>query len=179
MPDPAPAEQPGSKFIVFPSFRALITLPNGSEYDIPQLRPHPVDGNDANSAVWYEGFAVAKSTDRRAADKIIENAFAKDGTVPPHLPGDSNARPLQLKLNPYPEDKKRPDGKSPDYIGSLLTSEGFFTLFARKQDGKAGLLLAGSVAPHQAKGAPDAIEQLLDQPRGRSNGPARRGPQPS
>ena len=66
-------------------------------------------------------------------------------------PFDTKVRPLQLKLNPYPADKKRGDGKSPDCIGSLLTSEGPFTVFARIMDGKGGLLLAGSAAPHQAK----------------------------
>lgn len=148
-------DQPTSKFVVFQSFRGLLTLPDGSEYELPQLRPHPTVPDDAKSAVWYEGFVQAKNTDRRAADKLMENAFAKDGILPPHLPPESNARPLQLKLNPYPEDKRRSDGKSPDYIGSLLTSGGFYTVFARKMDGKSGLLLAGSVTPHQPSAKPE------------------------
>jgi hypothetical protein len=164
-----PTEQPTSKFVVFQSLRGLLTLENGTEYEIQQLRPHHTDPADSSSAIWYEGFVVAKSTDRRAHDKIMDNAFAKDGSVPSHRPPESNARPLQLKLNPYPEDKKRPDGKSPDYIGSLLTSEGYFTVFARKQDGKSGLLLAGSVAPHQPKGTEPAPAQLSmpDEPAAR------------
>ncbi len=184
MPEPTPVTMPddagqsGSKLVVFQNtFRALITTSNGSEYEA-QLRPHHTDPNDPNSPIWYEGFALAKSTDRRAADKLIENAFAKDGTVPAHLPAGLNARPLQLKLNPYPEDKKRPDGKSPDYIGSLLTSEGFFTVFARKMDGKGGLLLAGSVAPHQPKAPAAEAVATAGEPR-QPKGRVRQGAKPT
>lgn len=169
------SDQPSSKFVVFQSCRGLLTLESGTEYEIPQLRPHNTDSANPSSPIWYEGFVVAKNTDRRAADKMMENAFAKDGSVPAHRPAESNARPLQLKLNPYPEDKKRPDGKSPDYIGSLLTSEGFYTVFARKQDGKSGLLLAGSVAPYRP-GAADAPQLIPDEP---ASGRGRRGGKPT
>src|SRR5207247_2121668 len=99
----APAsDQTSSKFVVFQSLRGLLTLEHGTEYEIGQLRPHHTDSADAKSPIWYEGFVVAKNTDRRALDKIMENAFAKDGSVPAHRPAESNARPLQLKLNPYP-----------------------------------------------------------------------------
>jgi hypothetical protein len=163
--------QPGSKFVVFKSYRALLTLPNGTEYEFTQIRPHPIrqDPKDASSPItgyWYEGFATAMTTDRRNADKLIETAFAKDGSLPSHAPENvKNVRPLQLKLNPYPEDKKRSDGKSPDYIGTLLTSEGAFTVFARRmdvkqtdpgKDKKRSLLLAGSAAFHQVKPGAEA-----------------------
>jgi len=184
MSDPKPAAdetaapamtegQAGSKFVVFQSYRALLTLPNGAEYEFREVRPHHTDPKDATSPFWYEGFAIAKGTDRRAADKLIEAAFAKDGALPADVPEGVKLRPLQLKLNPYPEDKKRPDGKSPDYIGSLLTSEGLFTVFARRMDGKGGLLLAGSAAPHQAK--PVAENQGPREPAKR----ARKGPAPA
>ena len=163
--------QPGSRFVVFQSYRGLLTLPNGTEYEFKAVRPHPVDPKDTSSPFWYEGFAVAKATNRRNADKLMEDAFAKNGTLPADVPKEAKVRPLQLKLNPYPADKKREDGKSPDYIGSLLTSEGLFTVFARVMDGKGGLLLAGSAAPHQAKAAPVAEGPREPKRRTRS-GPA-------
>jgi len=176
--------QSGSRFVVFKSYRGLLTLTNGTEYEFNEVRPHPIrkDREDPSSPIvgyWYEGFAVAMSTDRRNADKLIENAFAKDKTLPAHAPKNvNNLRPLQLKLNAYPEDKKRSDGKSPDYIGTLLTSEGTFTVFARKMDGKNRmdgksnkLLLAGSAAPHQAKAA-SAAEGPSEPARRTRKGPA-------
>lgn len=168
---PNNGDQSSSKFVVFQSFRGRLTLPNGTEYEFREIRPHPVDPSDPRSPVWYEGFAAATNTDRRAADRIIENAFARAGSLPAHLPEGASARPLQLKLNPFPEDKKRADGKSPDYIGSLLTSEGYFTVFARKQDGKAGLLLAGSVATYQSKAAAEA--EGPKPPKGRAKSDAK------
>jgi hypothetical protein len=171
----SPATESTSKFVVFQSNRGLITLPNGQEYEMRELRPHPTDPTDPKSPVWYEGFVSAKNTDLHAADKIMQTAFDKDGAVPAHMPSESNARPLQLKLNPYPEDKKRTDGKSPDYIGSLLTSDGFYTVFARKMDGKGGLLLAGSVAPYQ----PKADAEALQTPKGRHAAARAPGPQPA
>jgi hypothetical protein len=178
---PPSTDQPTSKFVVFQSLRGVLNLDSGTEYEIQQLRPHHTDPGNPSSSIWYEGFVVAKNTGRRAADKIMENAFAKDGSVPAHRPAESNARPLQLKLNPYPEDKKRPDGKSPDYIGSLLTSEGFYTVFARKLDGKAGLLLAGSVTPHQPAGTQRMLppHDAPAEPTGRSRKGPRTGREPS
>lgn len=164
MTDPTtpPSDQPTSKFLVFQSNRGLLVLPNGQEYDMRALRPHHTDPADPSSPVWYEGFVSAKNTELNARDKIMQNDFDKHGTLPAHLPSESNARPLQLKLNPYPQDKKRPDGKSPDYIGSLLTSEGFYTVFARAMNGQGGLVLAGSIVPHQPKGG--AAEMTDPQP---------------
>ena len=37
---PPSPDQPSSKFVVFQSLRGLLTLENGTEYDIQQLRPH-------------------------------------------------------------------------------------------------------------------------------------------
>jgi hypothetical protein len=144
---PPSPDRPNSKFVVFISLRGLLTTPEGHEYTIGKLRRHHTDRANPASPIWYEGFVVAKDADRRARDQIMKNAFANDGSVPVHRPAESNARPLQLKLNPYPDDKKRPDGKSPDYIGSLLTSEGFYTVFARKQAAGQGFFLPDHSRP--------------------------------
>jgi hypothetical protein len=166
MPDPNPDtdKQPSatgegqytSGFVVFPSFQARLTLPNGARYEIQELRPHPTDPKDPNSPVWYEGFVRASDGERLVKDKLLDTAWRSLT----EQERKSQPRPLQLKLNPFPADKARPDGKSPDYIGTLVTSDGAFTVFANTRDPKTQkLLLGGSIVPAQPSQPRDEAAQ--------------------
>jgi hypothetical protein len=140
------------KLSIFENNCGVLTLPNGATYEVQSLRPHPIDPTDSRSSFWYEGDVSAKDDELGSRDIVMRDAFYREHIIPSHRPADAHAHPLQLVLAPIPDDKKRLDGKTPDYIGTLLTSQGFYTLFARKMDGKDGLLLAGSVV----RGGPEA-----------------------
>lgn len=133
-----------SEFKVFGSFDGQIKLPvSGTPYQF-KLRPH----SNPDGSRWFEGFLAAMPETPRATvfdDEELKNRFKKDGARPAHFPERSTEVPLQVKLNPFP---KKKDG-DPEYIGSVWTSEGLFTVFARDKEG--GLLLAGDVVPHLAE----------------------------
>lgn len=139
-----PTQDRLSEFKVFSSFDGQMRLPVvGTTYQF-KLRPHA----NGDGTRWFEGFlAPMDGTARQVvfADEELRNRFKKDGARPAHFPERSSETPLHLKLNPFP---KKKDGDV-DYIGSVWTSEGLFTVFAREKDGK--LLLAGDTVPHLAE----------------------------
>lgn len=130
-----------SEFKVFASFDGQLRLP---VVDTPyqfKIRPH----TNGDGGRWFEGFLSPMADTARDvvfADEELKNGFKKDGTRPAYFPERSSETPLHMKLNPFP---KKKDGDA-DYIGSVWTSQGLFTVFAREKGGK--LLLAGDVVPH-------------------------------
>jgi hypothetical protein len=133
-----------SEFKVFSSFDGHIRLPVvGTAYQF-KFRPHSA----ASGGRWFEGFlSPMEGTPRDVvfADEELKNSFKKDAARPAHFPERSSETPLHMKLNPFPK-KKEGDA---DYIGSVWTSQGLFTIFAREKQGK--LLLAGNVVPHRCE----------------------------
>jgi hypothetical protein len=87
----------------------VIRLPDGTDYR-GALRAHP---SRVAGEPWHVGFVVALDPDVRARDQFL----AADYVVPPD--GGDYLWPCQLKLNPFPLDKR--DG-SAGLIGTLWVS---------------------------------------------------------
>jgi hypothetical protein len=88
---------------------AVIRLPDGTDYR-GALRAHP---SRVVGEPWYVGFLVALDPDVRARDEVL----SADYVVPSD--GGDYLWPCQLKLNPFPLDKR--DGAA-DLIGTLWVS---------------------------------------------------------
>ena len=137
-------QQPQTRFIVFKNpaakapYSGRLTLPGGAEY-LFDLRPH-----ESERGVWYEGFLKAADPQIYARDELLK----RNPVAPEGAPEKLSLSPTQIKLNPYPADKRT--DKSPDLIGTLWVADGLFTVFARYRTDPR-IAFAGSIAePREA-----------------------------
>lgn len=96
-----------------------LDLPDGRRYRI-RMRSHSAgDGH----GFWYEGFVTAEDAGDYARDQQLARYPARPGTTKTA----DNLWPCQIKLNPFPSDRKR--SRSPAVIGTVWVS---------RRDGAAG-----------------------------------------
>jgi|GEM_PF-5694324 len=114
-------------------YSGTIILPTGSKYT------GRIYANKGPNGDWYRGDLMAADGSR-----FNEDARIKADDLPEGIDARSKLKPLELRLNSWP------NGKA-DLIGNLWTSEGVFTFFVNQITHDNRPALAGNIKPLTAR----------------------------
>ncbi|MGE3916740.1 MAG: hypothetical protein AB7F78_13685 [Hyphomicrobiaceae bacterium] len=144
MPD---KKEPTSKFYLVAqedgSYSGTIQLENGKQYS------GKLYANESEKGMWYRGNFVALDASTHAKDGALLRAFMQSG--------ESGPKPLELRLNGW-------TGGKTDLIGTLITSDGAWTVFANSKASKGRLTLRGSIRPKVDKKAERVSVERVGEP---------------
>lgn len=119
-------------------YSGSLKLPDGTRYT------GVIFSNAGTNGPWYR-LPTAVAAD--VAVKNADDAMVRSGELPTVLDGQSNVKPLELRLNYYADTK---------LIGTLVTSKGAFTVFAEETTWKGKASLRGNVKPYEPRARAEA-----------------------
>lgn len=125
------------------SYEGTIRLENGKDYS------GKIYANTSDSGLWYRGNLTAIDQETHARDGALMREFMQAGEE-----AGKGTKPLELRLNPW-------KGGRAELIGTLVTSDGRWTIFANSGKYGGRLVLRGSIRQKQDKPAGEDPEPAL------------------